>query len=84
MEIQHSRVVHFIDMVARENQDVLCVVAVDELHVLPDGICSSLIPVRAVLPLIGRQNLDPAEGAVEIPRQTVADVVVEDQRLILR
>ena len=84
MEIQHSRVVHFIDMVARENQDILCVVAVDELHVLPDGICCSLIPVRAVLPLIGRQNLDPAEGAVEIPRQTVADVVVEDQRLILR
>ena len=80
---QHVRIVHAVDVVAREDDDVFGVILVDERHVLIDGVCRALVPVGFFLTLVGRQDLDAAVGAVEIPRQTVADVVVQHQRLIL-
>ena len=81
---QHVRIVHAVDVIARENDDIFGVVLVDERHVLIDGVGSALVPVGLFLPLIGRQNLDAAIGAVKIPRQPVADVLIEHQRLVLR
>ena len=45
VEFQHLGVVHFIDMVARQDQHVLGVVAFNEVDVLVNGVGSALVPV---------------------------------------
>ena len=70
-------------MVAGKHQHVFRVISLDELDILVYRICSSAIPVGGFLTLIRRQDLHTSEGAVKVPRQTVSDVVVEQERLIL-
>ena len=81
--LEHSRIIHLIDMVARENQHIIRVVAVDEVHVLVNGVRRALVPVRRLRALIRRENHDAAVHAVKIPRLTVSYVFVEHKRLIL-
>ena len=71
-------------MVARQHKHIFGIVPVDELNILIDRICGAAVPVGGFFALIGRQDLNAAEGAVKIPRQTVADIIVEKERLILR
>ena len=66
-----------------ENDHILRVVALDKRYVLIDGVGSTLVPVRAGGLLIGRQYMDSAVETVQIPWLSVADVLVENQRLIL-
>ena len=84
MVCKHFGVIHLVDMVTRKDEHVLRVVAVDEFHILINRVCCALIPVGTLLSLIGRQDLDTAPCAVQIPRQTVTDILVEHERLILR
>ena len=53
------------------------------MQILVDGIGRPLVPLRPRLLLVGGQDVHPAEGAVQIPGLPVADVVVQDQRLVL-
>ncbi|CDE05090.1 putative uncharacterized protein [Anaerotruncus sp. CAG:390] len=84
VRVKHLRIVHFVDMVARQHKHIFGIVPVDELNILIDRICGAAVPVGGFFALIGRQDLNAAEGAVKIPRQTVADIIVEKERLILR
>ncbi len=81
--VEHLVVVHLVDVVAREDQDVLRIVLVDKADVLIDGVCSALIPLRALSALVRRQSIDAAVQTVEIPCLTVCQIYIEDMRLIL-
>ena len=83
MEAQEVAVVLLTDLVAGEDDDILRVIAVDEGHVLVNGVRRTLIPVRAGGLLVGRQHMDAAVQAVKVPRLAVADILVEDERLVL-
>ena len=83
MLLQHLAVVHFIDMVTGQNQHVVRIITVDEIQILIDRIGGTLIPVCAVASLIRRQNAYTAGHAVQIPGLTVADILIQNKRLIL-
>ena len=80
---EHVPVVHLVDVVAGQDQDVLRVVALEDVHVLVDGIRGALIP--GVLPhaLRGRQQVDEllqapveeAPAALQVPDQAVGLVL---------
>ena len=82
---QHFGVVHLIHMVAGEDEHVIGVIHLDEVHVLIDRVRGSGKP-RAALPraLVRREDVHAAVGRVEIPRLPAADIPVEQERLILR
>ena len=84
MSLEHGGVIHFIDMVARKYQHIFGIIHLHEMHVLIDGVRRALVPAGARFGLIRRKDMDAAVGSVEIPRLAVADVFVENQRLILR
>ena len=83
VRLQHLCIIHAIDMVAGQDQNVIRIILVDEIHILIDGVGSSFVPVGAGTSLIRRKNAESAAGAVKIPRFPVADVLVERQGLIL-
>ena len=83
VEAEHLGVIHLIDMVAREDQHLIGVIAVDEADILINGVGRALIPLRALGTGIGRQNAHAAVGVVEIPGLAVADVLIEFQGLVL-
>ena len=83
MVVEHLVVVHLIDMVAREDNNVLGVISVYKADVLIDSVCCARIPVSAGSSLVRRQNVNAAVDTVKVPRLTVADVLVEHERLIL-
>ena len=83
VEGQHVGVVHLVDVVAGQHDDVFGVVLVDKVDVLVDGVCGALVPVGPLDLLIGGQDVDAAVGAVEVPGFAVADVVVQLKGLIL-
>ena len=71
-------------MVARQDEHVLGVVAFNEVDVLVNGVGSALVPVGTSGRLIRRQHMYAAVQAVQVPWLSVADVLVEQQRLVLR
>ena len=56
---------------------------VDEIDVVIDGVGCTEIPGAAVFRFIRRKHVDAAVAAVEIPGLAVAQISVEDQRLVL-
>ena len=83
MEAQEVRVILFADLVAGQDDDILGVIAVNEGQVLIDGVGRALVPVRAGSLLVRRQNVNTAVQAVKVPGLAVADVLVQDEGLIL-
>ena len=75
---QHGGIVHLIDVVAGEDDDIVRIIALDEGDVLID------VPFGILALGIGRQDLHAAVAAVQTPRLAVADVLIELERLILR
>ena len=84
MKIEQNLVVHLVDVVTAKDQDILGIVALDEVDVLVDRICRAGVPLGVTALLIGRKDADAAVAAVKIPRDTDADVDIEAERLILR
>ena len=84
MLAEHGVVVHLVDMVAGENENVLRIPLSDERDILINGVCRALVPFAGLAGLIRRQNVDAAVGKVKIPRGTGADIGVQFQRAILR
>ena len=80
---QHIAVIHLVDVVAGQNQHVLGIVTLDEVDVLIDGVGRALIPIGALIALVGGQDVHAGVHTVQIPRRTGADVAVQLQGLVL-
>ena len=82
--LQHLLIVHLIDVVAGQDEDVVGVVQGDKADVLIDGVGGTLVP-GALVPLlhIGGQDVDAAVGPVQIPGLAGADIAVQLQRAVL-
>ena len=83
MPLHHLGVVHFIDVIAGEDHHILRVIQVDEPDVLVDGVGGALVPGAALAAHIGRQDVDAAGGAVQVPGHAAADVAVQLQGAVL-
>ena len=71
-------------MVAGQNENMLWLKFVDKLDVLVDSVGSALVPAGLlVVTLVGGQNLGAGVSLVQAPGLTVADVLIQLQRLIL-
>ena len=82
--LHHFGVVHFVDVVAGQNDHIFRVVHIQKTDVLVDGIGCALVP-GALVPLahIGGEDMYAAVGSVKIPRLAGADIAIELQRTVL-
>ncbi len=80
--LEHLLVVHLVDVVAGENDDVARVLASDRIDVLVHGIGRAQVPVRRDAHL-RRQNFDELAETQQL-RPALADVPVERKRFVLR
>jgi hypothetical protein len=81
--LEHLAVVHFVDVIAAEDDDVPGLFGADRVDVLVDGIGGALIPVFADT-LHRRQNLNEfAEFLSDGAGPAFADVAVERKRFVL-
>ena len=83
MKPQHLRVVHLVDVIAREHDDVARRLAVDRVQVLKHRVGGAEIPVLADA-LLRRQDLDELAELLGHDVPPHADVPVEGERLVLR
>ena len=67
MEIQHMRVVHLVDMVTGQYQDIFRIVSVDIGDILINGMRSSLEPLFAISTRIRLQNRSTPITAIQSP-----------------
>ena len=83
VRVDQLGVVHPVEMIARENQVVVGVVAHEVARGLPHGVGRALKPVRVVGRLLGGQDLDEAL-AEQVHPVRLRDVPVERRRIELR
>src|ERR1700677_853574 len=84
MLLQHATVVHLVDVVAGEDEDVFRLFGANGVDVLIDGVGGTGIPVLADA-LHGRKNFDEFAQFVGHDRSpSLANVAIERQRLVLR
>ena len=67
VEIEHLVVIHRIDMVAGQDEDVVVADHIDEIQILIDGVGRAAIPVRTAVALIRRQDIGTASIGIEVP-----------------
>jgi hypothetical protein len=80
----HQRVVHLVDVVAGEDEDMLRLLGADGVDVLEHGVGGALVPGLGDA-LHGRENLDELAEFTRYNRSPAfADVAVERQCLVLR
>ena len=84
MELEQDLVVHLINMITAEDENILGVIVFHVLKVLVDGIGRTGVPLGIVRLLIRRENAHATDVSVKIPRDTDTDVGVKPQGLILR
>ena len=76
--VQHLVVVHLVNVVAGEDEDIFRVVHVDEVDVLIDGVRGALVPGALLAGAqIGGQHMDAAVRFVQVPGLAVAQIGVE-------
>jgi hypothetical protein len=83
MIINEKSIIHFVDVITGEDQNVLGLVAVNKVEVLPDRVGCAPVPVKAH-PLLGRNGFEkmahfPAEN---IP--SLFQMIVERLGFVLR
>ena len=83
METQEVGVILLANLVAGQDDDVLGIITINEGNVLIDSVGCALVPVRAGSLLIRRQNMDAAMQTVQVPGLAIADILVQDEGLIL-
>src|SRR5439155_2180873 len=83
MLVEHHSVVHLVDVIAREDQNVARRVPPQDIDVLIDGVRGSLIPARDDALLRGQQLDELVEAAVEKAPPTLY-VTNQALRLVLR
>ena len=74
---EHFGIIHLIDVVTGEDHHILRLILVDEADVLIDGVGGALVPGAALAAHIGRQDVNTAAAAVQIPGLAGADVAVQ-------
>ncbi len=82
MLLEHFGVVHFVNVIAAQNEDVLRAFAADGINVLINGVRGAAIPLFADAHL-RRKNFDEFAEADD-GRPSGADVTAEAERLVLR
>ena len=83
MLLEHAAVVHLVDVVAGEDEDVFGLLGADGVDVLVDGIGGSLVPGLGDA-LHGGQDLNElAEFVGDDRAPALADVAIERERLVL-
>ena len=83
MLLEHEGVVHLVDVVAGEDDDVLGLFGADGVDVLVDGVGGALVPGLGDA-LHGGKDLDElAELVGDDGAPALADVAVERERLVL-
>ena len=82
--LEHHGVVHLVDVVPGEDDDVLRVLGAQDVEVLPDGVRGAAVPHHLVDALLrGKQIHELVQlGAQEVPR--ALDVAEQAVRLVLR
>ena len=83
MEIQHHLIIHLINVVAGQNQNILRIIAFHITEILVNGIRRSRIPLAVVTFLIRRKYCHTTIVPVKIPRNPDSNVRIQTQRLIL-
>jgi acetyl-CoA carboxylase alpha subunit len=83
MVSKHLLIVHFVDMVAGENQNIIRIKLANKVYILENGVCSSLVPIGIPSVLIRRKNAETASGTIKIPRGAVTNIIIERKRLVL-
>jgi hypothetical protein len=83
VEGQHAAVIHLVDVVAGDDQNVLRVVAAKEVHVLEDRVGGALVPLVFVDLLLRRQELDELVEAPVEEAPAALDVADQAVRLVL-
>ncbi len=83
VEAQEVGIILLADLVTGQDDNILGVIPVNEGQVLVDGVGRALVPVRTGGLLIRGQHMNTAVQTVQVPGLAVADILVEDQRLIL-
>ena len=80
---KHGIVVHLIDVIAGENQDIIRIPLLDESDVLIDGVGGTLVPFAGFSCLIGGQNENTAIGQIQIPGRARSNVGIQFKRSVL-
>ncbi len=81
--LHHEGVVHLVDVVAGEDEDVLGLLGADGVDVLVDGVGGALVPGLGDA-LHGREDFNKlAEFVGDDGAPALADVAVEGERLVL-
>ena len=84
MSGEHLVIIHLVDMVAGQDQNVLGIILLDEVDILVDGIGGAAVPFAALGSHIGRKHKYAAVAQVEVPRLAGTDIAIKLERLILR
>ena len=75
--IQHNFIIHLVDMVTGQNQNVIRIIILHILQILVDRVRGSGVPVAPLTALVGRQDCYAAHIAVQIPRDPNPDMGVQ-------
>ena len=77
MIFQHNLVIHLVNVVAGQDQNIFRIILLHILHVLVNGIGRSGVPVAAFTLLVWREHCDSAYVSVKVPRNPDPDVGIQ-------
>src|SRR5258707_2973134 len=80
--LEHATVIHFVDVVAGEDEHVFGLLGANGIYVLIDRVGRPHVPVLAD-PLHGRQDFDELADFTAENVPTFADLTIQRERLIL-
>ena len=83
MLLEHALVIHFVDMIAGQNDDVLRLFRADGIDVLIDRVGRPHVPILAD-PLHGRQDLDELANLAAENIPAFADLAIQRECFVLR
>jgi len=83
MKIDEQRIIHFVNMIAGQDQNPLRYIRFDKIYVLAYGICCAFVPVIIFLSSSWWQDFRSSCSSDKIPRRTGANMVHERKRVIL-
>ena len=79
---EHARVIHFVDVVARQHDELARILARDRVQILVHRIGGALIPLLADA-FLRWQDLDELAQLLRYDAPAHADVAIERERLVL-
>jgi hypothetical protein len=82
MLLHHLAVIHFVDVIAGEDEDVFGLLGADGINVLINGVGGALIPLVAD-PLHGGKHFDELSDLATEDVPALADVAVQRERFVL-